>query len=396
MEKVIQLKKNHEKKFQEGYPLLFPEAIKSSSPLQQEGELFQLTTQKGEFVARGYYGKQNKGIGWILTQKEEEQIDFSFFLRKLSAALARRQKFYFSDETNAFRVFNGEGDGIGGLTIDHYDGYYLFQWYSRGIYAFHEEILRAFSQITVSKGIYQKRRYQSGGQVIVEDSFVSGERCDQAFPVLESGVALHAHLNDGAMTGFFFDQRDVRSRLMQGYASNRRVLNTFSYTGAFSVFAAKGGATSTVSVDLAKRSLEATKENFTLNEIPLDQHEIVVDDIFHYLARAKEENLRFDLIILDPPSYSRSKDFTFSAQKDYTSLVEQALPVLSKNGIILASTNCALFDMKEFQEMVKKAFRKFNRRYQVLESFQLPVDFTVHEAFPEGNYLKVFYIQHTS
>ncbi len=396
MEQTLQLKKNHEKKFQEGYPLLFPEAVKSTRPLQKEGEIFQLITQKGEFVARGYYGKQNKGIGWILTQKEEESIDFAFFLRKLSAALARRQKFYFSEETNAFRVFNGEGDGIGGLTIDHYDGYYLFQWYSRGIYAFHEDILRAFSQITVAKGIYQKRRFQSGGQVIQEDSFVSGERCDHGFPVLESGVALNANLNDGAMTGFFFDQRDVRKRLMNEYAANCRVLNTFSYTGAFSVFAAKGGAYSTVSVDLAKRSLEATKENFRLNEIPLDRHEIVVEDIFHYLARAKEENLRFELIILDPPSYSRSKDFTFSAQKDYTDLVEQALPVLAKNGIILASTNCSLFDMKEFQEMVKKAFRKFNRRYQVLESFQLPVDFPIHASFPEGDYLKVFFIQHTS
>lgn len=396
MERIIQVKKNHEKKFQEGYPLLFPEAVKSTRPLQKEGDLFRLTTQKGEFVARGYYGKQNKGIGWILSQKEEEAIDFAFFLRKLSAALARRQKFYFSEDTNAFRVFNGEGDGIGGLTIDHYNGYYLFQWYSKGIYAFHDEILRAFSQITVSKGIYQKRRFQSGGQVIKEDSYVSGERCDHAFSVLESGLSLNAHLNDGAMTGFFFDQRQVRKQLMNHYAANRRVLNTFSYTGAFSVFAAKGGALSTVSVDLAKRSLEATKENFRINGISLEQNEIVVEDIFHYLARAKEENLRFDLIILDPPSYSRSKDFTFSAQKDYTDLVEQALPVLSKNGIILASTNCSLFDMKEFQEMVKKAFRKFNRRYQVLESFQLPVDFPIHDSFPEGNYLKVFYIQHTS
>ena len=395
MERIIQVKKNHEKKFQEGYPLLFPEAVKSTRPLQKEGDLFRLTTQKGEFVARGYYGKQNKGIGWILSQKEEEAIDFAFFLRKLSAALARRQKFYFSEETNAFRVFNGEGDGIGGLTIDHYNGYYLFQWYSKGIYAFRDEILRAFSQITVSKGIYQKRRFQSGGQVIKEDSYVSGERCDHAFSVLESGLSLNAHLNDGAMTGFFFDQRQVRKQLMSHYAAGRRVLNTFSYTGAFSVFAAKGGAQSTVSVDLAKRSLEATKENFRLNGISLEQNEIVVEDIFHYLARAKEENLRFDLIILDPPSYSRSKDFTFSAQKDYTALVEQALPVLSKNGIILASTNCSLFDMKEFQEMVKKAFRKFNRRYQVLESFQLPVDFPIHGSFPEGNYLKVFYIQHT-
>jgi 23S rRNA (cytosine1962-C5)-methyltransferase len=173
-------------------------------------------------------------------------------------------------------------------------------------------------------------------------------------------------------------------------------LNTFSYTGAFSVFAAKGGAEQTVSVDLAKRSLKTTQDNFRLNGLSLDRNEIIVDDIFSYFAQAKEDKRRFDLIILDPPSYSRSKNFTFSAQKDYTDLVEQALPLLDKNGMILASTNCALFDMKAFQEMVKKAFRKFNRRYQVLESFQLPMDFPTHGTYPEGNYLKVFFIQHVS
>jgi 23S rRNA (cytosine1962-C5)-methyltransferase len=394
MEKNCQVRKNHETKFRQGYPLLFPEALQTTAPLQKEGQIFRLTTKSGEFLARGYYGKQNKGLGWILTQKEEEQIDFTFFLRKLSAALARRQKFYFSEETTAFRVFNGEGDGIGGLTIDHYDGYYLFQWYSKGIYAFHEEIYRAFSQITVSKGVYQKRRYQIGGKVIEEDSFVSGERFDQTFPVKESGLSLHANLNDGAMTGFFLDQRNVRKQIMELYGRNRRVLNTFSYTGAFSVFAAKGGSLSTTSIDLAKRSLEKTKANFILNDIKLEANEIVVDEISAYFAAAKEEGKRYDLIILDPPSYSRSKNFSFSAQKDYTALVEQALPILDKNGILMASTNCSLFDMKEFQEMVKKGFRKFNRKYRVLESFQLPADFPTHPQFPEGNYLKVFFIQH--
>lgn len=379
-------------KYKKGYPLIMAEALENSNILKEEGSIVNLIDKKKNFIGRGYYGIQNKGYGWILSNSKNSKFDYKFFYDKLRNAFSKRMKLYHSRDTNAFRVFNGEGDGIGGLTIDYFNEYYLITWYSKGVYVFKDMIMKAIKALVSVDGIYQKKRFEENGMVVDEDSYVSGRKAPEPLIVKENGVNFAIYLNDGAMVGVFLDQKDVRKSIKLHYSKNKTVLNTFSYTGAFSMAAAKGGAITT-SVDLASRSLEKTRENFTINDIDYNKHNIVVEDIFHYFKRAAKEEQKFDVVILDPPSFATSKDNRFSAAKDYPDLVKSAIKLTNDGGVIVASTNCATFNMDKFKKFIDKAFKESNKRYEILEEHSLPADFAVTDKFPEGNYLKVVFVK---
>ncbi|MEK3979298.1 class I SAM-dependent rRNA methyltransferase [Psychrobacillus sp. FSL K6-2836] len=377
---------------QKGVPILMKDGFHETESLE-EGSILKLKNAAGKFIGKGYVGKQNKGIGWLLTKNENEKIDKSFFQKKIATAISHREDYYHNTDTTAFRIFNGEGDGIGGLIIDYFDGFYLISWYSEGIYSFKDMILEALEASVSYKGIYEKKRFDTKGQYVEDDDFVKGERGEFPLNVKENGQHFAIYLNDGAMVGVFLDQRDVRKTIRDNYSKGKTVLNTFSYTGAFSVFAASGGATKTTSVDLAKRSLSKTTEQFEVNGIDVEKQDIIVMDVFDYFKYAKRKELSFDMVILDPPSFARSKKYTFSSAKDYTKLLMDAINITEKNGVIVASTNNATFGMKKFKTFVEKAFKESNRKYTIEEEFSLPSDFRTSPLFKEGNYLKVLFIK---
>lgn len=390
---TVQVNDKAKAEFQRGYPLIAKEALVSPEVLQTEGMIVNLTDLQNKFLAKGYYGKQNKGYGWVLTRNTDEAINQGFIERTLAAAIAERKGFYDNPDTTAFRVFNGEGDGFGGLSIDYYNGYYLVSWYSEGVYSFKDEVIAALQNVADCKGIYQKKRFDTKGQYIEEDDFVAGERGEFPLIVKENGINFAVYLNDGAMTGIFLDQRDVRNAIKERYALGKTVLNTFSYTGAFSVAAALGGAMKTTSVDLAKRSNSKTIEQFSVNGIDYESQDILVMDVFNYFKYAKRKELKFDLVVLDPPSFARSKKYTFSTSKDYTNLMREAIAITEEDGIIVASTNSASFGMKKFKGFIEKAFTEERKKYKIVEEFTLPQDFRVRKEFKEGDYLKVLFVQ---
>ena len=211
--------------------------------------------------------------------------------------------------------------------------------------------------------------------------------------IKESGQKFAIYLDDGSMVGLFLDQREVRKTLRDKYAKGKTLLNTFSYTGAFSIVAAAGGAKKTTSVDLAKRSLAKTKENFELNNIEPSTQDIIVEDIFKYFKYAIKKGLMFDIIVLDPPSFARSKKHTFSAIKDYTNLLINAIKIIKNGGVILASTNAANFNLDRFKTFIDRAFKESDKKYTIEKTFTLPKDFRVSKKFKEGNYLKVVFIR---
>lgn len=389
----LQVKSTFIKDITNGYPLILKDSIEPSQLAIEEGSLLHLVDKNGGYIATGYYGIQNKGIGWVLTRKEKEAIDLKFFIKKLEEAIAKRANFYESEETTAFRVFNGEGDGIGGLTIDFFNGFYMASWYSEGIYSFREDIYQALNKVANTRGIYEKLRFNTNGQYVEQDDYVSGEKGEFPLIVMENGMNYAVDLNDGAMTGIFLDQRNVRKALRDKYSEGKTVLNTFSYTGAFSVAAALGGSIGTTSVDLAKRSLAKTIEQFAVNGIDYEAQDIKVMNVFDYFSYAARHDLKFDVVVLDPPSFARTKKMTFSTAKDYPKLLKDALKITNEQGIIIASTNNASFNMKKFKTFIDKAFKETNTQYKILEEHQLPEDFTVPHNFPEFNYLKVVFIQ---
>ncbi|PEJ73931.1 class I SAM-dependent rRNA methyltransferase [Bacillus wiedmannii] len=392
-EVTIKIKPKFIKEIKSGYPLILKDAIQNLNDVQEEGTIIKVVDEKNNFIGKGYYGKQNKGYGWILTRKESEQINQSFFESKIKSALHKRKQFYKSSDTTAFRVLNGEGDGLGGLIIDYYDGYYVVSWYSEGIYTFRDEIIAALQKVANFKGIYEKKRFDTKGKYIEGDDFVAGERGEFPLIVKENGVNFAVYLNDGAMVGVFLDQRNVRKQIRDKYATGRTVLNMFSYTGAFSVFAALGGASKTTSVDLANRSLSKTIEQFSVNEIDYEAQDIIVEDVFLYFKYAAKKKMKFDMVVLDPPSFARSKKYTFSAAKDYKNLLKETIAITENNGIIVASTNCSAFDMKKFKGFIDTAFKEMNGKYKILEEHSLPEDFRTIDQFKEGDYLKVVFIE---
>ncbi|RXZ00542.1 RlmI/RlmK family 23S rRNA methyltransferase [Fictibacillus sp. S7] len=388
--------KSSDKGIKGGSPLIHSNAVSYVDAGLAEGTIIEVVDEKGKFIGKGYYGKQNKGLGWILTRNADEKINQSFFEKKIKAAVESRQRFFDDPSTTAFRVFNGEGDGIGGLTIDYFDGFYVINWYSDGIYQFKEEVLQSLKKVDDYKGVYEKKRFAEKGSYIEDDDFVAGERAQFPLIVQENGIHFATYLNESAMVGVFLDQRDVRKVIRDKYANGKKVLNTFSYTGAFSVAAALGGAEKTTSVDLANRSRSKTQEQFSINGLDYDAHDIIVEDVFHYFKYAVRKKLLFDLVILDPPSFARSKKHTFSAGKDYPALLEQAIAITEKNGVIVASSNCSTFDMKKFKGFIEKAFRQTGGKYKILEEHTLPEDFKTIKEFKEGDYLKVVILKKLS
>ncbi|KUP36491.1 50S rRNA methyltransferase [Bacillus halotolerans] len=392
--KLLTLKQAHAAKIKKGYPLIEKEALTGSAGHVKEGDLVDVVSESGEFLARGYYGLQNKGVGWTLTRNKNEQIDQAFFLSKLTKAVQARTNLFAAPDTSAFRLFNGEGDGIGGVTVDYYEGYLLLQWYSKGIYTFKETLIAALDELDIEyKAIYEKKRFDTAGQYVEDDDFVKGERGEFPIIIQENGIQYAVDLNEGAMTGIFLDQRHVRKAIRDRYASGKNVLNTFSYTGAFSVAAALGGAEKTTSVDVANRSLAKTIEQFSVNKLDYEAHDIKVMDVFKYFSYAAKKDLRFDLIVLDPPSFARTKKRTFSAAKDYKNLLKETIAITADKGIIVASTNSSAFGMKKFKGFIDAAFKETNERYTIIEEFTLPEDFKTMSAYPEGNYLKVVFLQ---
>lgn len=390
---TLTVKSKFVSKFKGGYPLISKESVLNLHDGIEEGTILKLVDEKNRFIARGYYGKQNKGYGWVLTRNENELIDQSFFIKQLKKAIESRKSFFNNQETTAFRVVNGEGDGLGGLTIEYFDGYYLIHWYSKGVYSFRESIIGALQELVQYKAIYQKKRFAESGKYIEEDDFVTGERGTFPIIVKENGVHFAVYLNESAMVGVFLDQREVRKRIRDAYAAGKTVLNTFSYTGAFSVFAALGDAQKTTSVDLANRSLSKTIEQFSINGVDYEAQDIIVEDVFRYFKYAVKKQLKFDMVILDPPSFARSKKMVFSAEKDYKNLLKEAISITEEGGIIVASTNASSFNMDKFKGFIDQAYKESNKKYQLLEEYSLPEDFKTIKSFPEGDYLKVVFIK---
>lgn len=392
----VKLHEKHVEKYKNQYPLIFKEALLGYQMLEtsqlEEGTILKLTDERGRYVATGYYGKQNKGLGWVLSKNEKENFDLAFFQRKIYQALEKRLGLYNNPKTTAFRVFNGEGDGIGGLTIDFYGGYYLINWYSLGIYKFKSLIVEALKKSVEYDGIYEKIRFD-GQETEHKDGFITGKEATFPLVIKENGVNLSIFFDEGAMVGLFLDQREVRKAIRNQYAKGKTVLNTFSYTGAFSVFAALGGAKSTTSVDLANRSLHHTQKNFELNQIKTDQNTILVEDVFHYFKFALKKQLSYDLVILDPPSYAKSKDFIFSAEKDYPALLSDAIHITRNNGIIVASNNSSNITLEKFKQIIGRGFNQAQAKFEILELHQLPKDFRPHHLYEESNYLKVAFIK---
>ena len=377
----IRVSKRVEKKLAKGLVLLEASDLTDVHLKDQEVEIY---SQDGNFFGTAYLSQQNKGLGWFVS-KDKVTFNQAFFEVLFRQAKEKRKSYYQDDLTTAFRLFNQEGDGFGGLTVDLYGDYAVFSWYNSYVYQIRKVISEAFRQVFPEVlGVYEKIRFKG---LDYESAHVYGQEAPDFFTVLENGVLYQVFMNDGLMTGIFLDQHEVRGSLVDGLAMGKSLLNMFSYTAAFSVAAAMGGASQTTSVDLAKRSRELSQAHFQANGISTDDNSFIVMDVFEYFKYAKRKGLTYDVIVLDPPSFARNKKQTFSVAKDYHKLISQSLEILNPGGIIIASTNAANVSHQKFTEQIDKGFA--GRGYQILNKYGLPADFAYNKKDESSNYLKV-------
>jgi 23S rRNA (cytosine1962-C5)-methyltransferase len=300
--------------------------------------------------------------------------------------------------TNAYRVIHGGSDGQAGLFVDRFGDWLLAQS-ERPLIPSQQTSVLELSKTLGCRGVYHKllrKDVQKAATQEASPQLIAGDAAPEHWLIRENGLHYGTRFSEGYSVGIFLDQRDNRHRLLSGYVSpgislqRGEVLNAFAYTCAFSVAAAKAGHRTT-SLDLSRSYLDWGKENFRANGFDPDQHDFIFGDAFDWFRRLSKQNRSFDVVLLDPPTFSRSKEGTFQAEKDYGKLVSAALPLIKRNGVLFASTNAAKLKPEDFVRMVSQSVGKANRRILQQHYVPQPPDFPISRDQP--GYLKTIWMR---
>jgi 23S rRNA (cytosine1962-C5)-methyltransferase len=320
------------------------------------------------------------------------------------ARLALREKFINAEETNAFRLIHGAVDGWPGWQVERL-GEFLLSQSEQALNDAQMEALREWMKIFEARGVYHKllsRQVRRSNVAQASPQLVIGQAAENSFIIRENGAQFELSFNEGYSVGLFLDQRENRRRFLVNHvaqdfpvfargAVGAEVLNTFAYTCGFSVCATKAGARTT-SLDLSKKYLEWGKRNFALNGLDPANHDFIFGDAFDWMRRLAKKSRKFDVIVLDPPTFSQSKETgSFQAEKDYGKLVIAALPLLKAGGVLLASTNAARLVPESFLETVTAAIHGAGRKILRQHYVPQPPDFPVHREEPA--YLKTVWLK---
>ncbi len=318
--------------------------------------------------------------------------DIGWFRKRLQRARQLRRQAGLG-ETDAYRLVNGEGDGLPGLTVDTYAGYLMIQLYTPAWDGYLPPLLDALQELCNPQGIYRKLRPQETRQLEARGGSKEYSRllCGSAAPVplevRENGLLFLADLREGLNTGLFPDQRRHRLDLMQR-VNGQRFLNLFAFTGAFSVAAAAAGARQVTSVDVSQKYLDIARENFALNRLNPKRHRFVVGDVFTELSRMQQAAERFDIILFDPPSFSTTKKSQFSTRGGTAQLTAAALALLEPGGLLIASSNHQKVDLASYLKELRRGAQEVGCELRTIYRGGQPEDFPVPVSFPEGDYLK--------
>ena len=333
----------------------------------------------------GYYA--GGSIAVRIISFEKTIIDENFWFEKINKAYQYRiQLNILNENTNVCRLFFGEGDGAPGLILDYYDGHVVFQAHSWGVYIQKENISNAIIRVlgTELKSIYDKSSETISKHFTekTKNGFLFGSIETEDVLVIENNHVFKIDFINGQKTGFFIDQRDNR-KLLGKYCKNKSVLNTFSYTGGFSVYASKSGANKVDSVDVSQGAINLCEENIKINDV--HNHQCFVEDTFEFL---KDKKNSYDVIILDPPAFAKSRDSKHNAVTAYKRLNATAIKLIKKNGIIFTFSCSGVIDKMLFYNTITAAAIEAGRNIKILHYLYQPADHPVTPYFSEGEYLK--------
>ncbi len=375
-----------------GHPWVLADAHTKKWPTGQAGQTIELCDGQGRFLATALLDPQDRIVARVLSRKRI-RLEKPWLVKRLQAAITLRQKHADLNESDAYRLVNGEGDGLPGLTIDRYGDYLMIQLYSAAWRPHLKLVTQILQDLLSPLGIYEKQRPQktreleAAGESKIYGRLLAGSAAPQRLEVRENGLNFLVSLEQGLNSGLFLDQRRNRADLMKR-VEGKRVLNLFSYTGAFSVAAAASGAALVTSVDASPGYTEWARANFGLNRINPKRHEFIVGDCLTVLGELQKGKKRYDLILMDPPSFSTTARNRFTTRGGTSDLVAAALPLLNDGGLLIASSNHQKVDLADYLKELRRGALQGGSELRVISLFGQPEDVPYPTTFPEGRYLK--------
>ena len=392
----IVLKPGKEDALRRFHPWVFSGAIHKVEGQPQDGDFVEVFSSANQYMGCGLFQHSSIAVRLMaFAPHRPQELDLEFWQHKLQKAFGMRQSIGLtqSDHTNVYRLVHGEGDLLPGLIIDHYNGNLVVQAHAIGIHKYRETIAQALEQIYGSelKSIY----YKSNDTLPAEfasaqptEGFLRGN--NPSAVVLEYGNKFEIDFVSGQKTGFFIDQRENR-HLLARYAAGKTVLNTFCYSGGFSVYALQAGARSVESLDSSKKALELAEKNVALNFADTHNHSVIQADAVPFI---RDNRKVYDLIILDPPAFAKHNKVRHNALQAYKRLNAEAIRQISPGGILFTFSCSQVVSMALFKATVIAAAIQAGREASILHQLTQPADHPVNAFHPEGEYLKglVLYI----
>jgi 23S rRNA (cytosine1962-C5)-methyltransferase len=375
-----------------GHPWVIADRYTRKWPAGKAGEVVELADEQGKLFATALLDPADRVVARVLAHGPM-RLDKAWLQGRIERAAALRSDHADLGDTSAYRLVNGEGDGLPGLTVDRYNDHLMVQLYTVAWKPHLPLLVSALQQVLAPAGIYEKFRPQqtrelaAAGDTKKYSRLLAGAAAPGRLMVRENGLDFLVELEAGLNTGLFFDQRENRRELM-GRVRGKKVLNLFAYTGAFSVAAAAAGAERVVSVDASAPYLEWAKENFGANRLNPKRHGFVVGDCLTVLEGMGRQQERFDIILMDPPSFSTTAKSRFTTRQGTAELVAAALPLLSSGGLLITSSNHQKVDLADYLKELRRGALQAGCELRVIRTAGQSADFPYPVTFPEGRYLK--------
>ncbi|MGH8120356.1 MAG: class I SAM-dependent rRNA methyltransferase [Gammaproteobacteria bacterium] len=388
MKKII-LKPGREKSLLRRHPWVFSGAILQDLDRAIPGETVRLVTEDGEFLAFGAYSPHSQIRVRIWTFKPDEKIDDTFFRKRLDRAIMMRSRLIESTTTNAYRLINAESDGLPGLIVDKYAGYIVCQFLSAGVEYFKELIVDQLRLIFKPEAIYERSDTEARKKegLAVTTGMLYGNEPPETIVVEQDGIRFLVNIRQGHKTGMYLDQRENRN-VIKRYAKGAKVLNCFAYTGAFTLSALRGGASSVTNIESSADVLAMIVKNTELNVHDVARLINVQGDAFQVLRDYRESGEKFDLVVLDPPKFIHSAQQIQRGCRGYKDINLLAMKLLNENGLLITFSCSGHLSPELFQKVVAAAALDAGRTASMVSILGQPSDHPVALNFPEGGYLK--------
>lgn len=385
------LAKGREKSLLRRHPWVFSGAVTRVEGNAASGETIDVCDFQGKWLARAAFSPQSQIRARVWTFDQQEAVDRDFFINRLQTAQQWRTRLAERDDLTGYRLIAGESDGMPGITIDRFQNFIVLQLLSAGAEYQRANLLAALQHCYPECSIYDRSdvavRKKEG--LPLAQGLVLGDEPPALLPIREHGMQILVDIKEGHKTGFYLDQRDSRLAARR-FSANAKVLNCFSYTGAFAVSALMGGCEHVISVDTSQAALDVARQNVELNQLDLSKAEFVRDDVFQLLRKYRDEGRKFDLIIMDPPKFVENKSQLAGACRGYKDINMLAMNLLNSGGILLSFSCSGLMPIELFQKILADAAIDAGRDVQFIEQYRQAADHPVIASYPEGLYLKGF------